>query len=185
MLVNSEDTRIAKRVVLEQERRGIEKCWFDEMKREAEEVEIEVSEAKVKDIKKSTWKKNVKEKVRKAFEKMCKNKINTMKKLQFLGKCRGRYTYVKETFNNTTRMAMFIRLNMMEMVTTNYGRNEQCVICNVSRDTTEHVFECKNTDVSIEDLKNATNMDKVVELFRKVEEEKREILINNIIMNII
>ena len=68
MLINSDDSRIAKKVIQQQEADGYEECWFANLKQDASMINIEVEESNVKEVKKSVWKKNIKGKIKEAFE---------------------------------------------------------------------------------------------------------------------
>ena len=52
-----------------------------------------------------------------------------MTKLRFLGTAVARDTYLMTTHNDEFTYAMKIRLNMMDMVTKNYGGKEMCYLC--------------------------------------------------------
>ena len=86
--------------------------------------------------------------------------------------------------NEDARFAMMIRLNMLEMVGRNYGKNDNCPLCSEHEDNTEHVLECKelpNTEmVTIKDLEDGSNMKSIVNLFRRTEEKRRNTLIDDI-----
>ena len=83
--------------------------------------------------------------------------------------------------NEDARFTMMIRLNMLEMVGKNYGKNEKCLLCSEHEDNTEHVLECKELPimVTIKDLENGLNMKSIVNLFRRTEEKRRNTLIDD------
>ena len=62
-LINSDDNRVAKHIIKAQERSGHEECLFGNMKRESEELGIELKEELVNGKLKSVWKEEVKEKI--------------------------------------------------------------------------------------------------------------------------
>jgi hypothetical protein len=187
-LMNSEEKRIARRIVVEQENSGLENCWFSDVKKEGESIGIGVERDKVLDVPKSAWKRIVKIKIKKSFEEKCREKIGNMTKLRFLDKCSASETFLKnnEVVNDDAREAIKIRLNMVEAVTQNFGAGTECTLCGDNNDSTEHVFVCKSLgehDLTLENLICGTRMLEIVKLFRKMEDMKRDYLIESIITN--
>ena len=177
-LINSDDDRVAKQIIKEQEKDGYEECWFGNVKREGKSIGIEVNEEAVLGKQKSVWKKQVKEKIRVAFEAEMTVKKQHGVKLRFLGN-RGSDTYLKEVCNENARMAMKIRLNMVDWIQKNFGVEGVCPLCG-EEDSTEHVFACDGglgLGVSVKDLEDGMKMDKIIELFKKTETKRREKLL--------
>ena len=187
MLINSDDEWIAKKIVEEQEETGYEQCWFGNLQEEGKEIGLEVNKTKVLDVKKSAWKKIVKTRILDAFECEFRSKKSCMRKLRFLQyKAIDTYLHMQHLRNDDARMAVKIRLNMIDTITHNFGTKKNCLVCEEENDTTEHVFECVGLgthDLTVENLKQGTRMQEVVELFRKMEDERKDILINNIVTN--
>ena len=154
-------------MVQEQEASGYERCWFGNLKSEGRMVDIEVREELVNGKRKSKWKKEVKRKIKIAVERKMEEKRQQSKKMRFLGK-RGCDTYLNEVFNDNARVALKIRLNMVEWVADNVGKRGSCPMCEVEEDTTEHVLVCERLEkgeVTIEDLEDGKSMTEIVELF--------------------
>ena len=82
-MMNSDDERVAKRIIKEQERREYKECWFGNMQEEAKEIGMKVNEKAVLGKPKSVWKKEVKAKIRTAFENQATHKKKQGKKLRF------------------------------------------------------------------------------------------------------
>ena len=184
--MNSDKRREIKKVVQEQEASGYERCWFGNLKSEGRTVDIEITEELVKGKRKSKWKKEVKSKIKIAVEKKMEEKKQQSKKMRFLGK-KGCETYLNEVFNDDARLALKIRLNMVEWVAGNVGKRESCPVCEVEEDTTEHVLLCElieNGNVSIKDLEEGKAMAEIVKLFRRTEEKRKELLTTKITTNI-
>ena len=184
-LINSRKERIARKIVMEQEALGLENCWYGNARTEAEEIGVELKKEKVLGMKKSRWKKEVKGKVRKAFQDQFEKKKETMTKLRFLSS-KATQTYMKELTNEEARMAMIIRLNMFETFTHNFGNRKKCTLCGNENDTTEHAFVCpkrKNKEVTIEDLMKGERMAEIVEMCLDLENQRRNHLIDEIITN--
>ena len=179
-IMNSDDERVAKSIIKEQERSKYRECWFGNMEEEAKEIGIEVNKEAVSGKLKSMWKKEVKGKIRAAFDNQALKKKEQGKKLRFLS-IKGSDTYLKNLHNEDARLAMKIRLNMVDWIESNYGRNGVCPLCG-EEDSTEHVFGCNyggGSGVSIIDLETGENMDKIIELFRVTETNRREKLLEN------
>ena len=186
-LINSDDERIAKKVVEAQENSGLDKCWYAEVREEALQIGISLKKELVKGKIKSKWKKEVKDKVWAAVEKEIESKKKESKKMRFLGK-KGCDTYLKSIYNEHARKAMIIRLNMVSWIGENMGRVSLCPLCEEEKDTTEHVFSCSkmvdvNKTVTVKDLENGEKMMQVVELFDENEERRRTLLKDEIMMN--
>ena len=146
---------------------------------------MEVNEKAVLGKPKSVWKKEVKEKIRTAFEDQATQKKKQGKKLRFLFK-KGSDTYLKHLHNDDARLAVTIRLNMVDWIENNYGRRGVCTLCG-EEDSTEHVFWCNyggtGSGASIKDLELGENMVKIVELFKVTESNRREKILDNLRIN--
>ena len=98
---------------------------------------------------------------------------------------KGVNTYLKNVFNDDARMAIKIRLNMVEWVDDNYGLNDCCNLCG-EHNTTEHVFACEiieDVHVTVKDLEQGEKMEEVVKLFKTAENERRKKLLDDIRTN--
>ena len=181
-LINSDDERLAKVLVEAQEESEIQECWYAEVKKEAKEIGIELKREIVKGKLKSTWKREVKEKIKGAEEKLLAEKREESTKMRFL-ESKGWETYLKEESNEEARMALKIRLNCVEWIDGNVGKESPCPLCKEEMDTTEHVFACKEggeKKVTVKDLEKGEKMGNVVELFRQNEEKRRTLLKNEL-----
>ena len=185
-IVNSDDDRIAKQVIHEQEESGHKECWVGNTFEEARNMGIEVNESAVKGKKKSTWKREVKKKIAEAVERDLEAKKGEFKKLRLL-KTKGNNTYLLNTFNDEARTAMKIRLNMVEWIDGNIGMDSCCTLCGNGGDTTEHVFACAAVDnpgnVTVFDLENGVKMKEIVELFNRNEAARRNRLRDELELN--
>ena len=184
-LINSKADRMIRRIVEMQEKLQHSKCWYGEVTSEAAEIGITLSKNSVQKVAKSQWKKYVKEKVKVAFEHEFKCKQSQMKKLRFM-KSKGVETYLKNAFNDDARYAMMIRLNVLDIIAGNFGRQGNCELCGNADDSTEHVFLCgylHHHDLDTNNLCLGDRMGEIVELFREMETKKREVLLESIIMN--
>ena len=136
---------------------------------------------------KSRWKKEVKEKIGADVERIMVTEKSERRKMRFLQK-RGVDTYLQKIYNEEARMGIKIRLNMVEWIDDNLGQESVCPLCREEKDTTEHVFACREGQnihgVTVKNLEDGENMGKIVELFKGTEERRREELVNGIQLNI-
>ena len=175
-IINSDEDRIVKKILIEQERSQQVKCWFSELKEIGDKIGMEVRGDKAKEKRKSEWKKEAKEKVRKEADRMETEKIKNMKKLRFLKAGRAVETYWKELYNDDARLAMKIRLNMIETIGSNFGMRTECLLCG-SLDSTEHVLSCEKMErrssrAGIEELGKGERMGEIVKQFQEMERER-------------
>ena len=182
-IMNSDDKRVIKHIVREQEASEYEKCWFGNLKREGENCGIIVNEDLVRGKRKSKWKKEVKKKIEMAVKKEMEEKKKCSKKMRFLGRS-GSDTYLNEVYNEDARLAMKIRLNMVDWIGGNYGKDEGCPVCG-GEDTTEHVFSCGKMaeSVTLKNLEEGKAMADIVHHFRETEKTRKDILMTRVQIN--
>ena len=148
-------------------------------------IGIQIAEELVKGKTKSSWKKVVKKRIREAFEREVLEKKKVSKKMRFLMK-QGSETYLKEVYNDEARMALKIRLNMVDWIPQNFGKHGDCPLCG-EEDSTEHVFICNATmdggRPSIKNLEDGEKMKEIVDLFMLTERRRREHYLDNIQVN--
>ena len=105
-----------------------------------------------------------------------------MKKLRFLHS-KARETYLLDS-GSYFREAMIIRLNMAEIVSSNFGfRGSTCSLCNET-DSTEHVLQCSKIlqhNVKVEDLFAGKNMNTIAKRFALMEDMRREEMIKTLL----
>ena len=175
-IINSDNDRMTKQLMTEQETRQQPDCWFSELKETAKAIGMEISKDKATQKMKSEWKKEVKEKVRTEVDRIEGTKIKDMKKLRHLQGRRAVDSYLTDVHNDDARTAIKIRLNMTDYIKTNYGMRTECILCGED-DSTEHIFSCaeiENTSLTIENLKEGTEMNEIIKLFRTTEEKRKK-----------
>ena len=105
--------------------------------------------------------------------------------MRFLKKS-GSDTYLKNLFNEDARTALNIRLNMIDWISDNYGRQENCPLCGLE-DNTEHVLNCSSVnsggEITITNLESGDRMKEIVEHFNDTEMRRRDVLIDNMFIN--
>ena len=187
-IMNSDDRRVIKYLLREQEKSQYKACWFGNMKEEGERLGVTVNEEVVVGKLKSQWKKEVKQKIRTAYNQKLKEKKKESKKMRFLHK-KGIDTYLKTLANENAKMAITIRLNVTSWIEGNLGKERCCPLCANGEDTTEHVFNCEATEnkmmVTVKDLENGERMESIVELFKTSEELRRKWMLDEIQTNLL
>ena len=141
-LENSSDKRVSKQVIRQQEKYDMANCFYSEILKSAEKIEFKLLDAR--QVKKSTWKQQVKEKVKRKVWSIMEDKIESMKKLRFLkgekyGLRKRRYTSECPMWEVTEIMK--VRLNMVK-IDGNFGKHDQCKVCGVYEESTEHILQC-------------------------------------------
>ena len=64
---NSPEDRVARKIVIEQEKQNYEQCWYGNLRLEAQQIGIKLNRETIQNMKKSAWKKEVKAKIKDAF----------------------------------------------------------------------------------------------------------------------
>ena len=180
-IVNSDDSREIQHLVKAQEISGYDECWFGNLRKEGLEIDMIIDEGKVKGKQKSKWKEEVKSKINEAVAKRMRDKKKTSKKMRFLNTS-GCNTYLTEVYNDDARLALKIRLNMVDWIQGNFGGKGNCPMCG-GEDTTEHVFECNNERldvVNIKNLEDGKEMMEIVRHFRETEKKRKELVTSEI-----
>ena len=139
-IVNSNDCREVKKLILEQERRPIGKCWASKVKEDAEELGLKLQTIK-KDLK-SKAKKKIKAAARNKIKNMMKGitttKMRTVTKTKFETK-----PYLNGSFSaDDVSVILQIKLHMLSFKE-NYRSNNisnECRLCGKCEETTEHIF---------------------------------------------
>jgi hypothetical protein len=145
-LINSDDERIAKKVLSEQIKKEVSHCWYSELEVIADECEIDISIKNITTKTKAEWKKIVKIKCNKMMEKVMV--INKGTKLRFTKKEWIKHEYINEIDGHNVIEILKMKMNMIEVKTNykgKYGKEVKCPICEEEEDTTEHLFVCETT----------------------------------------
>ena len=161
-IINSDKERVARKILLEQEKYGHKESFVGNMKDEGEEIGLNVRKEEVLNKAKSVWKGEVKVKIKEAFCVQAEEE-KQKKKMRFL-KCQGIRTYLNHVYNSQASMAIKIRLNMVQWIGNNGGVKEKCPLCD-AEDTTEHVFNCEAVEnrqnVNVRDLERGEKMKEI------------------------
>ena len=169
----SEDTRIAKKILLEQMTET--KNWYTEVREYALDADININYAHVTAISYNEYKMEVKKQLKKKIIKEIKMAKKTMKKLRYINP-ENEQEYIKICTPKEVKMIMKIRLNMIN-VKCNYKKEDVdniCRICKLDDKTTEHVLGCQTNHKMIFDTNRIEDIDwlriiiKPYELFEKL-----------------
>ena len=163
-LYNSDDRRLAKRIVVEQEENeDVEGSFFGTVKNMAESIDVPVEE--VQTLSKSQLKKLLKTKLNGRMLQIIKSKAQQMTKMRFLKplerfECKP---YVTQLKGKESIEALRIRLNMIPVYGNYRGdldMRRQCPHCEDNDDTTEHLLNCERFQsmVSSEHISNDNNI---------------------------
>ena len=171
-ILKSDDKRLCKRILLEQEREDEDDDTLYATTRKAlEKYGIDIRE--IANMKKSELKRKVKERIDEEMTKMIQKAASNMPKLRFMrGEKFERKRYIKEMGGYDSLQVLRTRLNM-QSVYRNYKGDvklaKHCPYCLEAEDDTEHLIECKElgrTMLRRSDLQNTEN----TELWRQLNE---------------
>ena len=148
-IIHSGENRIIRRLILNQ-KESDEVTWYSGVEEWMERLGLTKEVKEIMKIKKSKWKKTIKEGIQKIIEKDVLQKAEDTTKMRFITK------FEKQDYISTYNMAMVkdimrIRLNMVEVGENFRGRNTDtvqdgvswCLACGKEPETTEHVIECE------------------------------------------
>ncbi len=191
-IIHSSEERVIRQLVINQ--KGIkEETWYTGVEKWLSVLQIEREEEKIKEIKKSTWKKLVKDGLQKVIEREVLQKASESTKMQFV-KNFQKQEYIGKCNMATVKEIMKIRLNMVEVGENFRGKvtgavldgASWCLACGCEKETTEHVINCSkyreltgHTVVTSENcFENTAWLINATKAYQTIE-ETREILISS------
>ena len=142
-IMNSDDNRIAKKVLEEQERSGEEEgTVYGRVVKTARNIGVNIAGIKTS---KSKWKKECKEKTINKIRERLQKEIEGKTKTRMMQRDKWeRKAYINEMSGNMALQVIKIRLNMWPLKA-NYKKENAdriCPKCQEHEDTTEHVVQC-------------------------------------------
>ena len=142
-LINSDEKRIARTILIQQSQVRTSN-YYNDIKKIAENLEIELDIADLQETKKSKWKQLLKDKIHKQVLHDIKEEVRTKTKMRFVSKQKFEAEeYIKKLTMKETATIMRLKLNMVE-TKANFptGDDRRCIMCGEDDETTEHLFKC-------------------------------------------
>ena len=186
-LVHSEESRIARKLLVSQMNETTNN-WYNEIRKEVEKLDIDISIETVIKKKKSQWKKESKRKIEQQIRREINEKAQQSTKLRFLmAKEFKKEEYLEKCNAETGRKIMTMRLNMIK-IKSNYKNNHIdtiCSACKEEEETTEHILQCSvykklvshelNTDNIKENMRNTKWLIEAAKVCERIEETKAQL----------
>ena len=145
-IINSPDTRILKRLILTQMESVRKGTWYHSITLILRKYQLE--DTIVDEITKSKWKKMVKSKINKLVEQEIRGKCKEMSKGRTVAEDKfQRKEYLETTTVEESKWITRMRLHMNKFPC-NYGDSGECWLCGTKEVSTEHYFECIETELS-------------------------------------
>ena len=168
--------RLVKQIILEQRAQNYSKTFYDKVRTIAEELNTKLERAVI--MKKSDWKRTVKDKIQNQIQERVEKEIENKTKLRTVQEDKWeRKEYITTCDSDLVKDIIKIRLHMWELKK-NYPREEEdtkCPICNQKEDTTEYVLECQRTETvyKIKDNNTPNQWAEVVKLYRQNKKQRK------------
>ena len=145
-IIASDEKRLAKQVLIGQERAGLPNNWYAELKQIGELYGIKIDVAEVLLYKKSQWKAMVKAEIDKWVLKYYHREIDQKKKLRFLKKPKELILqkYLQLLPFTVSQTILRTKLNMVKAKANYKGTytDQTCNGCQNKEESTEHLFKC-------------------------------------------
>ena len=143
-IINSSKDRLVKQIVQEQRAQNHQNTFYGKVRTIAEELNIKLGAAVT--MKKSEWKRTIKDKVQHKIQETVEKEMENKNKLRTVREDKWeRKEYIATCDSDLVKDILKIRPHMWELKK-NFPREEEgmkCPICNQKEDTTEHVLECQ------------------------------------------
>ena len=171
-IISSSKDRLVKLIILEQRAQNHSNTFYDKVRTIAEELNI-----KSVIMKKSDWKRTVKDKIQNQIQERVGKEMENKTKLRTVQEDNSeRKEYITTCDSDLVKDIMKIRLHMWELKK-NYPREEEgtkCPICNQKEVATEHVLECQTAETVYKIRDNTPNQwAEVVKLYRQNKEQRK------------
>ena len=149
-ILTSDDNRFLKEVIIDQIRSTYPGCWTEQTKEICHNLNLSIQ--LIRCMKKGKLKSILKKRIQQRLERRIEVESKEKTKLRFCGDFkRKKYLLMGNLNKNMVKGIIKARLNMLE-VSCNYkgaNRSEICSLCKKEKDTTEHLFECREISKNI------------------------------------
>ena len=174
-IISSSNNRLVKQIILEQRAQNHSNTFYDKVRTIAEELNIKLEKAVI--MKKSDWKRTVKDKIQNQIQERVEKEMKNKTKLRTVREDKWeRKEYITTCDSDLVKVIIKIRLHMWELKK-NYPREEEdtkCPTCNQKEDTTEHVLECQTAETVYKIKDNTPNhWAEVVKLYRQNKKKRK------------
>jgi hypothetical protein len=143
-IITSNDHRFLKEVIEQQISNTWKGCWMEQTSEMCNRQGITTET--IRTLTKEQLKRSLKKNINRRLDEHIKNEAQEKTKLRFCSNFkRNLYTMTGNLTFNNIKSIMKLRLNMLELKSNYKGnnQNETCDLCKIEKDTTEHLFECK------------------------------------------
>ena len=174
-IINSSKDRLVKQIIQEQGAQKHSNTFYNKVKAIAEELNLKLEKGVI--MKKSDWKRTVKDKTQNQIQERVEKEMENKTKLRTVREDKWeRKEYITTCDSDLVKDIIKIRLHMWELKK-NYPREEEgkkCPICNQKEDITEHVLERQTTEKEYKIRDNTPNQwAEVVKLYRRNKELRK------------
>ena len=180
-IINNEEERIAKNIVKEQRKYNLQQTFYRRVNSISKETGVDIKAAEK--LRKSAWKKLIKQKIKGNIQKRLQDEMGQKTKSRTIKDDKWeRKIYIEQCKEDTVKDIIKIRLHMWDLKK-NYKKEEEqslCPLCEIEEDTTKHLIKCgRATERKQKNIKNNTEeeYEEVVEVYRenkRKREERRE-----------
>ena len=178
-LITSDEERLGRIIIEDQELRDTEMNWLNETKKIAREIKIEIELAK--ESSKEVWKKYIKSKIEEEIENVIRKKEWNMKKMRHQeGQKFERKGYLLKMGIKEASRTIKRRLEMID-IGNNFGKGRKCNECGEKEDS-EHLIVCQNAGArwsidsnSLRETENVVTIRKVNDfLYSQIDNREKE-----------
>ena len=152
-IITSNGNRILKEVIEDQIRSVYPGCWTEQTLEICKKYNLGIQ--LIKSMKKHKLKKLLKERIRRRLETKLEVEKRAKTKIRFCGGFKRKKYIMKGNMSKSiVKGIMKTRLNMLELNCNYKGEkiSETCDLCKREKDTTEHLFECREIRRCLDDV---------------------------------
>ena len=174
-IINSSKDRLVKQIIPEQRAQNHSNTFYDKLRTIAEEINIKLEKEVI--MKKSDWKRTVKDKIQNQIQERVEKEMENKTELRTVREDKWeRKEFITTCDSDLVKDIIKIRLHMWELKK-NCPREEEDTkfpLCNQKEDTTEHVLEYQIAEKVYKTRDNTPNQwAEVVKLYRQNKELRK------------